>query len=1322
MTSAAADSEPDSDPRAIANAQDFVKALKALRRGSGHTIRDLAQMVAADDPAHAVSPSTLGGWFTGAHLPTRKLTGAFVALLAVLGEKDKTRATEWLAALDRVRAQPGPRPAEAPSPFRGLTPYEVEHARFFCGREDLVADVLAAVRRRQRHGAPVIVVGPSGSGKSSLLRAGLIPAWCGADDPGRREHLLFTPGERPLRALAAHIAARTGRDADDIHGRLCEAPASAPTMLHERDGTAGLLVVVDQLEELFTLCGDAAERAGFIDALHALAAAAAGGEPAAAVVYGLRADFFAQAMQLSALTTVLQHGQIVVGPMSEPELRQAINQPAQLAQLTVQPELVEVLLRDLAPRQSSDGRAGHEPGALPLLSHALLATWQQSSGRTLTVEHYRTTGGIRGAITQTAEEAFAALPGAAERDAARRLFLRLVHTDDETADARRKVMRAELLAPVAGATQSADIAQVIQRFAAARLLTVDGDTVEIAHEALLWSWPRLREWLDADRGWLRFHRRLAAAVRHWEETGRSVDGLYRGGILQLAQEHIGGRRDQLSGNEHAFIEASLEHAEAQQTADRRRERRRLQLVAAVVVFALLAAGVLGYAVEVHRARSAERARAELAAAQSTSRQVATKSDRLREQDVPLAQLLALAAYRVSPTPEARSSLLNATSMPAATRLRSPAGAVKSVASSADGRMVAAGTEPGPVQVWQVDPVAGLTAHRMLTGPAKSIVSVAFTRSGILAGGGKDRSVYLWSLTGGSEPIGRVDGPTGDVLSVAFSPDGAVLAAAGEDGRIHLWNVRDPARPVPLATFTDTGVEASPAVVQALAFTPDGRVLVSGSYDSSVRLWDVADPARPALLSALNEPTSKVFAVAVSPDGRHLAAGTGAEHNVYRWDITDPRRPASEGPPLTGPASWVNTLSYSPDGDVLAAGSSDNNVWLFTAGSGHGPARLPHPDPVTTVTYQPDGTLLTVASDGTLRTWHLPGPVITGPVDSVFAVSFDRAGHRLGVGAGAADNSLTIWDVRDPARPRRERPPLHNQPDGSKYVGTAALTPDGRVFATGRQDGSLELWDVSRPGQWQRLGPPLKAAGKLAESVSISNDGRLLVLSADDNSAHLFDISDPARAAPLAVLNGTDPGIIYQSAFSPDGTLLAMASNNHHTYLWNITDPREPRLTATLEDSAEPMFTTAFSRDGRILAAGGVDKTARLWDVTDPAHPQPVAVLTGPVGEVYSVAFSPTRDVLAAGSTDNTIWLWDVHDPRRPSQLATLTGPTDAVLGVAFAPDGATLAAGGHDRTVRLWNTDPEIAAARICATAGFPLTEPEWRQYVPDVAYRPLCR
>ena len=838
MTSAAPDSEPDPDPRAIASAQDFVKALKALRRGSGHTIRELAQMVTAHDPAHAVSHSTLGGWFTGAHLPTRKLTGAFVALLVLLGEKDGTRVTEWLAALDRVRAQPGPRPAETPSPFRGLTPYEVEHARYFCGRDALVTDLIATLQQRQRHGAPVIVVGPSGAGKSSLLRAGLIPAWCGADGHEGREHLLFTPGEQPLRALSALIAARTGCDADDTHGRLRDEPASASALLRERIGGASLLVVVDQLEELFTLCGDAAERAAFIDALHAVAL------DGYAVVYGLRADFFAQAMQLPALTTVLQHGQIVVGPMSEPELRQAINQPAQLAQLTVQPELVEVLLRDLTPRQGADGRAGHEPGALPLLSHALLSTWQQASGRTLTVEHYRATGGIRGAITQTAEEAYAALPGTAERDAARRLFLRLVHTDDETADARRKVVRAELLTPAAGA-QDADVAQVIQRFATARLLTVDGDTVEIAHEALLWSWPRLREWLDADRGWLRFHRRLGAAVRHWEETGRSVDGLYRGGILQRAQEHIEGHRDQLSGSEHAFLKASLEHQATQQTTDRRRERRRQQLVAAVVVFALLAAGVLGYAVEVHRARSAERARAELAAAQSTSRQVATKSDRLREQDVPLAQLLALAAYRVSPTPEARSSLLNATSMPAATRLRSPAGSVKSVASSADGRMVAAGTEPGPVQVWQVDPVAGLTAHRTLTGPAKSIVSVAFTRSGVLAGGGKDRSVYLWSLTGGSEPIGRVVGPTGDVLSVAFSPDGAVLAAADEDGRVHLWNVRDPARPVSLATFTDSGVEASPAVVQTLAFTPDGRVLVSGSYDSSVRLWDVAGPARAA---------------------------------------------------------------------------------------------------------------------------------------------------------------------------------------------------------------------------------------------------------------------------------------------------------------------------------------------------------------------------------------------------------------------------------------------------------------------------------------------
>ncbi|WP_432973860.1 hypothetical protein [Dactylosporangium sp. CA-233914] len=1264
-----AGNEPEPDPRSIASGQEFLAALKRLRHGSGHTIRDLAQMIGAQDPAHSVSSSTLGGWFTGAHLPTRKLTGAFVGLLGVLGEKDEARVAEWLAALDRVRAQPGPRPAAAPSPFRGLSPYEVEHARFFHGRESLLADLLTTVEQRQ--GAPVIVVGPSGSGKSSLLRAGLIPAW------GGRGYVLFTPGERPLRTLSAHLGA---------------------------DDPAGRLIVVDQLEELFTLCADAAERAAFVAALHALAAAPN------AVVYGLRADFFAQVMRLPELSAVLQHGQVIVGPMTEPELRQAITQPAQLAQLTVVPELVEVLLRDLAPRQDTDGRAGHEPGALPLLSHALLATWQQASGRTLTVEDYRATGGIQGAIAQTAEETFAALDGEAERTTARRLFLRLVHTDDETADARRKVLHSELVQPATGAV----VTEVVQRFAAARLLTVDGDTVEITHEALLWSWPRLREWLDADQTWRRYHRRLAAAARHWEETGRSIDGLYRGGILQLAQESTEGHRDQLSGVEHAFLEASLGDQLARQVTERRRATRWLVLIAAVVVLALLAAGVFGYAIEVRRAGAAEQARAEVAAAQSSSRQIAAKADRLREQDVSLAQLLALAAYRVSPTPEARSSVLNATAAQAVTRRRSPAGPVKSVTATADGRLVATGTDAGPVQLW----TTGLAAGRVLTGPAQSIVSLAFTPAGILAGGGKEHTVFLWSTAGGDQPVGRAAGPTDEVLTVATSPDGTVLAAASADGHVYLWNIRDPARPVLIATLPS----GAPAAARGLAFTPDGRTLASGGYDSDVRLWDLANPARPVLAATMTEPTSKVFAVAVSPDGRHLAAGTGAEHNVYRWDITDPRRPVPDGPPLSGPASWINTLGYSPDGGTLAAGSSDNNLWLFPLGPARGPVRLPHPDPVTTAYYEPDGTLLTVASDGTLRSWHLPGPVITGAGDSVFALGFDGTGHRLAVGAGAADNSLAVWDVTDRDRPRPERAPLHNPPEASRYVGTAALTPDGRVFAVGREDGSLELWDVSRPGVWQRLGPPLAAAGALAESISISRDGRLLALSADDNSTHLFDIGDPARATRVAVLHGTTAGIVYQSAFSPDGRLLAMASNNHDVYLWDIADPDRPRLTATVKGSAEPNFTAAFSPDGHILATGGVDKTVRLWDVTNSADPRPVGVLTGPVGEVYSVAFSPTRGVLAAGSTDNTIWLWDVRDPRDPGHLATLTGPTDAVLSVAFAPDGATLAAGGHDRAVRLWNTDPEAAAAWICATAGFPLTQAEWQQYIPDLPYRMLCR
>src|SRR6266536_3258256 len=599
------------NPRQIATAADFARSLRVLRDRSGLSLREVARRLQKRSGDSADSPpfSTLAGWFSGRNLPTPKLVKVVPTLLGVCGESDPIEVKEWLAALERVRRVPGPRPAVSIAPFRGLAAYEPENAEYFCGREALTAELLTLVAQHRSCGSPMIVVGPSGSGKSSLLRAGLIPA---LDRDGRSRYRLFTPGSSPVPALAGELASLTGRSAAAVERDLLNDPQAcggliraALTSRSESGSTAQhVLIVVDQFEELFTACRENETTLRvFVQALCSAARphtdqTAETIEPpsSAVVVLGMRADFYSQAVRVPELLPILQNAQLVVGPMSEGELRRAITEPARKANLVLESGLVEVLLQDLTPSNPRPAdHAAHEAGALPLLSHALLATWEQSRGRTLTVEHYRATGRIRGAVAKTAEDAFARLAGPEQQDIARRLFLRLVRTDDDAFDTRRRVSYAELMDGHAH-VEASDLQAVLDQFIVARLITADDATIQITHEALLTAWPRLREWLEADESWLRVDRRLAAAAKNWQETNRDPDMLYRAGILQITRERVEDHdhRLQLSSLEQEFLDASMAWHTAEESRARRSIRRRYQLIALLCVLALAAAGAGTY--------------------------------------------------------------------------------------------------------------------------------------------------------------------------------------------------------------------------------------------------------------------------------------------------------------------------------------------------------------------------------------------------------------------------------------------------------------------------------------------------------------------------------------------------------------------------------------------------------------------------------------------------------------------------------------------------------------------------------------------------------
>jgi WD40 repeat protein len=1314
------------DPGRIANQQDFGRELTRLRNRAGKTIRQVAA------EAH-IPPSTAGDYFSGSHLPQASARSLLQRILAACGESDPEVIGQWMDALTRARRAPGKRPAGEPPPYLGTASFQVEDAQWFFGRDDvtrLIMD-LAADRSGEAGGGadyagarggsrgtdaadmkgkttdvagnvPLVVVGPSGAGKSSLLRAGLVPALRARGrhrtGTGGPRLLIFNPGAHPLLALAAQLVPA---NAEAAEAKLRADPRRC-TDLAGKIRPPGLAVIVDQFEEIFTDRQDEGEIQAFIAALCALPSPAL-------VVLGLRADFYARALTYPNLAAALRARQIVVGPMSEAQLRQAITEPARLAKLNVQDGLVELLLRDLAqPARSGAAGAPYEPGALALLSRALLAVWKRCRGGLLTVAAYEASGGIRDAMARTAETAFGTLT-ADQRRQARRLFLLLVQITDGA------VVRRRL--PIDVVKDGTD-ADVLATFIAQRLITVDAYAAEITHEALLGAWPRLRAWIDADREWLRMRRRISEAARAWRDGGREVTDLLRGRPLAIARDSAAQQpaRVGLSHLEQEFLDAGIANERAERYIEKRRTRRLRRLVATLGVAVLATVTLVGYATAQHQAVS-------VAQAAANSREVAAEARQVRGDDVSVAAQLSLAAYRISHTAEALSSLLDASGTPAAARLLDSTGVVKSVAVSPDHQVLAVATDDGSLHLWDVArPGRPFSFGPPIARLRSALYAAAFGLGGqLLAAAGADHRIRFWDTADPRRPSlagPPLSGPAGIVYCLAFSHDGRVLAAGSADDSVRLWDTADPRHPRPLATLT------GPAVVESVAFSPDGTTIAAGSADGRVRLWRLAGSAdgrvrlwrlagagRPVALGRpLTAQAGIVDAVTFSPDGRKLAV-SGGDSEVWLWDLTDPARPVRARTPLTGATDGVSALGFSPDGQVLVAGSGDDTALGWSVLTGAVIFRLPHPAPVTSLAWVSARDLVTGAADGTVRLWAVPPPVLDAG-GSVHSVSFSPDGHTLAI--GTAD--LALWDTA-----------THTQiatAAAGTLVNAVAFGPDGGVLAAGYGNGSIQLWRAGGPGAPVPLGPPLRAsAGGPVEFVSFRRDGNALATAGNDGTVRLWNVSDPANPRPLALIAAAGSRV-FSAVISPNGRVLATASADKTVRLWNVADPSKPvPFAPPLTGPRSYVHSVAFSPDGRVLAVGGADKTIRLWNIADPSRPTSLGTpLTSLGGFVYSLVFSPDGQTLAAGVTDGTVSLWDTSANSTPVMRADLTGPAGQVYSVAFSPGGRLIAAGSADHTVRLWDTGSEAAAAAVCATAGDPLTRAEWSMYIPGAAYAPPCR
>jgi len=1230
-----------------------------------------------------------------------------------------------LAAGSQSAPEPGKDSAD--SPYPGLAAFDEETAQWFHGREQLIARLVTRLRQRLQGLSMVLVVGASGAGKSSVLRAGLIP---GLDTgalavPGseRWPRKVMKPGPTPLRELAVRLANRLGGDSVEIAEKLRQNPNNAALILRQvldfdrrrRDGAAAdrpepateagrLVLVIDQFEEIFTQCEDGLERQRFVDAICAAADGQPGAPAPALVVLVLRAGFVEHCTAHPALGPALSD-QFIVGPMNIRELREAIEAPARDAGLEVQQGLVESMLTDLEAVTSPDGDDGavatYDPGKLPLLAHALRETWEgreraERGGHwVLTTKAYTAAGGIKGAVAKKADEVYQSFDADSKR-VARILLEHMVSVRADAEDTRRRMTRAALLTEVAR-SDLPTARQVLDRLERERLVTSDKDTVQLAHEALLRHWPALSEWLEEHRDWLRTLQRLSAGAQEWDSGGHHPDLLLRGTQLSAVRAEVTeARRGELGRRENEFLRAS-------ERRRKRNDRLRLGVVMALTA-ALVAAAGLGF---VAKNNSAAAHRQQTIA---QARQLAAEADARRSTDPEVALLLSLAAYRIAPTDtEAVNSLLSSQTGYFTARLPNIAGAVNAVA---------------------YDPVAPL-----------------------LAAAGQDNAVTLWSTASddtGSEnagtraPVAMLSGDA-PFYAVAFDPTGRLLAAAQQNGTTVLWDV---------ATKTRLGtVGAGPDAVDTLAFSPDGTELATAGYAGTVWLWNVSSLKRVAEVGVRN---GTISSVAFSPGGDRLAAAC-TDGEVRIWKTADLSARPQE---LVGHTGMVRSVAFNHAGTLLASGGDDTTVRLWDAKSGAALGVLSgSAGPVRAVAFSPDGTeLASAGEDDAVRLWdtatRLQIGALTGPANAVAGIAFSPDGHTL---AGAdTDATVGLWNVAAPQKP------------GEIATAAVAAAP-GRagLLATSGANQQTYLWRTSGHGLYATVGPTggsatsnagsssaaseasgLSATGAATAGIAFSSDGRRLVTSVAGNGAAVWDVATGRRIRTLTAdspvdavavrpakqgagdrSGGTDdviaaggvndsiyfwgPGATAPSwsnallggpittvAFSPDGTLLAAGSQDGTVLLIRVA-VAGGRLSANvveqLSGSSGAVESVAFSPDGRTLAGGCADGTVRLWDTRDPNKPAGLTTLFGQSQAVVGVAFSSDGSTLASSAADHTIRLWNVADPKAPAALVTLGGPSDPT-GVAFEPGTGAVAGSAADGTALFWDTDAAAVAARICAS------------------------
>ena len=1095
------------------------------------------------------------------------------------------------ATLDEFDPQLAPKLDDSLCPYVGLDTFRESDDSVFFGRTRLVGELISKLKNSRF----LAVLGSSGSGKSSVVRAGLIPELKKGALPGSAEWKFFppmVPGSHPLINLARLIMPpeADGAQAEMEAESYRQNPVHLPEVVTQRFNTS-VVLMIDQFEEVFTLCTDEVARQHFVDNLIALCQA-----PKAAhrVILTMRSDFEMNIARLPALQELFERDAVRITPLTAGELREAIEAPAARIGLKFEEGVVNALLSDTLG----------EPAALPLLQFTLLKLWEKRERNRVTWEAYKKLGGGRQALAHSADRFYNRLIPE-EQVTMRRILLKMVRPGEGLEVTSNRVPRASLYQK----SEANDrIDRVLERLIKARLVRAsEGDMaadnqVEIAHEALVRNWPLLVEWLEQDRVELRQRQRLTAAAEEWQRLNRDPSALWRGVLLEEVH-----RYDDLNQLEKEFVEAGYEaqQAEMRKLENQAAKLRRLAfyLTAALVMTLIAVFAAINFGNEARASASetskqltiAENARIsavyERATAQANAKDAEKQAElalasrlvsqaqlivETRNSKEMIAVLLAIRSMQISPSVEAAQVLRKNS---AATLRASMAhdDQVQSVTFSPDGKYVASASADGTARVWE-------------------------------------------AATG--EEVSRM---THDELvsSVAFSPDGKYVASASADGTARVWEA---------ATGEEVSRMTYDELVSSVAFSPDSNYVVSGGCDqvdennicvkASTRVWEAATGEEVSRLAH----DGFVYSVAFSPDGKYVASGS-AGGTSWIWE-------AATGEEISRIAHDDNVqfVIFSPDGKYLASASYDNTARVWETATGKEISRMTHDGAVGSVSFRPDGKYVASASaDGTVRVWAADTP--TEEVsrmthgEAVQSVAFSPDSKY--VVSGSRDNTAKVWE----AATGKEIAQVVYQ----STVSSVAFSPDGKYVASGSWDNSVQVWEASTGHEVARM-----THDGIVQSIAFSPDGKYVVSGGCDQAQDNFTCPEGSArvweaATGKEISRMTYDGYVYSVAFSPDGKYVASASVDGTARVWEASTGHEvARMT---HDG--PVWSVTFSPDGKYVISGSDDKTARVWEASTG---QEVARMT--YGDlVYPIAFSPDSKYVVSGSFDSTVrvWTWQPDD-------------------------------------------------------------------------------